>query len=91
MPMHNSFHLFDYTSKLVYYNTHGFAFLQSDSPVPLDLDITVASLDGQRILIETLEQYSGRTCFKKLLILFFQQIKNKDRKCSVKVTIHVHS
>ncbi|XP_041477707.1 regulator of G-protein signaling 12-like isoform X4 [Lytechinus variegatus] len=31
----------------------------SDSPVPLDLDITVASLDGQRILIETLEQYSA--------------------------------
>ncbi|XP_030841225.1 regulator of G-protein signaling 12-like isoform X1 [Strongylocentrotus purpuratus] len=31
----------------------------SDSPVPLDLDITVASLDAQRILIETLEQYSA--------------------------------
>ncbi|XP_072177163.1 uncharacterized protein [Diadema setosum] len=31
----------------------------SDSPVPLDLDFTVASLDGQRILIETLKTYSG--------------------------------
>ncbi|XP_072030546.1 regulator of G-protein signaling 12-like isoform X2 [Amphiura filiformis] len=33
----------------------------SESPVPLDLDITVASLDGQRILIETMEQYSAGT------------------------------
>ncbi|XP_038070832.1 uncharacterized protein LOC119739819 isoform X3 [Patiria miniata] len=31
----------------------------SNSPVPLDLDITVASLDGQKILIETLEQYGA--------------------------------
>ncbi|XP_033633629.1 regulator of G-protein signaling 12-like isoform X2 [Asterias rubens] len=31
----------------------------SNSPVPFDLDITVASLDGQRILIETLEQYGA--------------------------------
>ncbi|XP_022110468.1 regulator of G-protein signaling 12-like isoform X2 [Acanthaster planci] len=31
----------------------------NSSPVPLDLDITVASLDGQKILIETLEQYGA--------------------------------
>ncbi len=34
---------------------------QSESPVPLDLEIVVASLDGQRILIETMEQYSAGT------------------------------
>ncbi|XP_071827392.1 regulator of G-protein signaling 12-like isoform X4 [Apostichopus japonicus] len=36
-----------------------------NSPIPLDLEISVATLDNQRIMIETLEQYSAGNVKRK--------------------------